>query len=68
VITGFTQIFNNFAKIVVKYGAFIDIPYGPLKEIVYSKVGKYLTFIQEVKDIFDPNNILNPGKIEKEVI
>jgi len=36
--------------------------------VVYSKVGNYLALIKEVKDIFDPNNIMNPGKIEREVI
>lgn len=67
-ITEFKKLFNNLAELAVNSGAFIDIPYGPLKQVVYSKVGNYLALIKEVKDIFDPNNIMNPGKIEKEVI
>jgi len=64
----FKKLFSNLGELGVKSGAFIDIPYGPLKQVVYSKVGNYLALIKEVKDIFDPNNIMNPGKIEREVI
>ena len=67
-ITEFKKLFSNLGELAVKAGAIIDIPYGPLKQVVYSKVGNYLALIKEVKDIFDPNNIMNPGKIEKEVI
>ena len=67
-ITEFKTLFKNLGELAVKAGVIIDIPYGPLKEVVYSKVGNYLGLIKEIKDIFDPNNIMNPGKIEKEVI
>ena len=67
-ITGFKKLFSNLGELAVKAGAIIDIPYGPLKQVIYSKVGNYLSLIKNVKDIFDPNNIMNPGKIEKEVI
>ena len=67
-ITEFKKLFGNLGELAVEAGAIIDIPYGPLKQVIYSKVGNYLALIKEVKDIFDPNNIMNPGKIEKEVI
>ena len=67
-ITSFKQLFRNLGELAVQTGAIIDIPYGPLKQVIYSRVGNYLALIKEVKDIFDPNNILNPGKIEKEAI
>ncbi len=67
-ITEFKKLFSNLGELAVKAGAIIDIPYGPLKQVIYSKLGNYLALINEVKDIFDPNNIMNPGKIEKEVI
>ena len=67
-IIEFKKLFNNLGELAVKAGAIIDIPYGPLKQVIYSKVGNYVALIQQVKDIFDPNNIMNPGKIEKEVI
>ncbi len=67
-ITEFKTLFRNLGELALKAGAIIDIPYGPLKQVVYSKVGNYLALIKDVKDIFDPNNIMNPGKIEKEVI
>ncbi|MFX0132738.1 MAG: FAD-binding oxidoreductase [Candidatus Hodarchaeota archaeon] len=65
-ITKFRKLFSNLGELALKSGAFIDIPYGPLKKIVYSKVGSYSKLINKIKDIFDPNKIMNPGKIEWE--
>ena len=67
-LTEFKKLFSNLGELAIKAGAIIDIPYGSLKQVVYSKVGNYLALIKDVKEIFDPNNIMNPGKIEKEVI
>ncbi|MHA2290102.1 MAG: FAD-binding oxidoreductase [Promethearchaeota archaeon] len=67
-ITSFKQLFRTLGELAVQTGAIIDIPYGPLKQVIYSRVGNYIALIKEVKNIFDPNNILNPGKIEKEAI
>lgn len=63
----FRKLFSDLGELAIKSGAFIDIPFGPLKEILYSKMDGYSTLINQVKNIFDPNKIMNPGKIEWEV-
>jgi hypothetical protein len=63
----FRQLLKSLGNVAVKNGAFIDIPYGPLKELIYPRIGRYGSLIHNVKKFFDPNNILNPGKIEWEV-
>lgn len=44
-------------------GGYFNRPYGPLADIVYSKCGTYTMYLKELKKQWDPNNILNPGKL-----
>jgi FAD/FMN-containing dehydrogenase len=44
--------------------AYFYRPYGSWKEIAYRRVsGEEYTALKKVKEIFDPNKILNPGKV-----
>ena len=43
-------------------GAYFDRPYGRLPELVY-KEPTSLDIIRRLKNIFDPDHILNPGKL-----
>jgi hypothetical protein len=51
------------AKILMDEGAFFTRPYGNLSKLVYDKATSYTTALKRVKDIFDPNNIMNPGNL-----
>jgi FAD/FMN-containing dehydrogenase len=44
-------------------GAFISRPYGSWVDIAYDKDQATVTALRKVKQIFDPNNIMNPGKL-----
>ncbi|MFW9767785.1 MAG: FAD-binding oxidoreductase [Candidatus Thorarchaeota archaeon] len=45
-------------------GAFFNRPYGSITEAVFEKTStEMVSAIQNVKRIFDPNNILNPGTL-----
>ena len=44
-------------------GAFFSRPYGPWAEMVYSRYADGARALEILKDIFDPNHIMNPGKI-----
>ena len=44
-------------------GAFFTRPYGEAAEIIYNKCAAYTMALKKIKAIFDPNNILNPGKL-----
>ncbi|AQR97494.1 FAD-binding oxidoreductase [Clostridium saccharoperbutylacetonicum] len=45
-----------------KIGAFFSRPYGPWAGIVYGRAAQTTAMVRKTKAIFDPNNILNPGK------
>ena len=44
-------------------GAFFSRPYGELVEIAYQRSRDTAEMQKKVKGIFDPNSILNPGKL-----
>jgi hypothetical protein len=44
-------------------GAFFTRPYGPWADMVYREAATYTATLKELKKTFDPNNILNPGKL-----
>lgn len=62
------QMIKNFYQILIKnlfdMGAFFSRPYGSLiSNITYQKNLTYSRVLRNIKEIFDPNNILNPGKL-----
>ena len=44
-------------------GAFFSRPYGPWADMVYRRDAETTAGLRKIKVIFDPNNILNPGKL-----
>lgn len=50
------------AKELAKAGAYFDRPYGRLTELVYDEPVA-VNAMRKLKTIFDPDNILNPGKL-----
>ena len=56
------EAFLRTAKDLMPLGAYFDRPYGRLPELVYPEPVS-LDVIRKLKDIFDPDHILNPGKL-----
>ncbi len=58
---------NIYETLIVKFfkmGAFFSRPYGTfLSDIVYKNNLAYSHILNEIKQIFDPNNIMNPEKL-----
>lgn len=48
---------------LAKMGAFFSRPYGPWAKIAYAGAGETAIIQRKVKNIFDPGNVLNPGKL-----
>ena len=48
---------------LISEGAFFTRPYGAWADMVYRKATSYVATLKDLKKIFDPNNILNPGKL-----
>jgi len=57
------RLFVDASETLMKNGAFFSRPYGLWSDMVYSKYGEGVTALKKLKGIFDPNNILNPGKL-----
>jgi FAD/FMN-containing dehydrogenase len=51
------------SKILANMGAFFSRPYGHWADIAYGSAAETIIALRKVKDIFDPNHIMNPGKI-----
>jgi len=44
-------------------GAFFSRPYGSIVPYIYDRAGNYTATLKQVKKVFDPNNIMNPGTL-----
>lgn len=58
-----TELFLDASKMVIDMGGFFTNPYGPWAEMVYSRTATFTKVMKVLKNVFDPNNILNPGKL-----
>ncbi|HEX2988132.1 MAG TPA: FAD-binding oxidoreductase [Chloroflexota bacterium] len=56
-------LFFDASEALMAGGAFFSRPYGPWSDMVYSRYGEGVAALRKLKGIFDPNNILNPGKL-----
>ena len=44
-------------------GAFFSRPYGPWADMAYRRDAETTIALRKIKEIFDPNKIMNPGKL-----
>jgi FAD/FMN-containing dehydrogenase len=54
---------SNTIKKLMNKGAFFSRPYGEASDTVFSSNASSITVLRRVKSIFDPDNIMNPGKL-----
>lgn len=57
------KVFMDASETLMKNGAFFSRPYGLWADMVYSRYEEGVKALKKLKNIFDPNNILNPGKL-----
>lgn len=57
------ELFRYLSEELITMGAFFSRPYGPWADMVYRRATAYTTTLRDVKKVFDPNGILNPGKL-----
>lgn len=57
------SFYVDASKTLFEMGAYFSRPYGPWSDIVYGKYETFAKYARELKRIFDPNLILNPGKL-----
>ena len=57
------NILSEGSEILIRQQAFFSRPYGMWADMVYNRNAQATMALKKVKKIFDPNNILNPGKL-----
>lgn len=57
------ELLETCSQALIKQGAYFSRPYGIWADMVYNRDAGNKEIIKTIKGIFDPNNILNPGKL-----
>jgi hypothetical protein len=57
------DLFSNATLSLFRQGAYFSRPYGMWADMVYNADAGTLMAMRKVKDIFDPNHVMNPGKL-----
>ena len=51
------------SEVLSDKGAYFSRPYGSWAELAYQKDTMSKNILKEIKNIFDPNGVMNPGKL-----
>ena len=57
------NLFTAASESLLAKGAYFSRPYGPWAELVYGRDATATRVLRTVKQIVDPNHIMNPGKL-----
>jgi FAD/FMN-containing dehydrogenase len=57
------EFFTKASEELIKQGAYFSRPYGMWANMVYNRNAQSTILLKEIKEIFDPNHVLNPGKL-----
>jgi FAD/FMN-containing dehydrogenase len=60
---GMQQLFTKASEALFKKGAFFSRPYGIWADMAYQQDNQTTMVLKKLKGIFDPNNVMNPGKL-----
>lgn len=62
-VTKVHELFLSASETLAKEGGFFSRPYGPWADIAYCRDTTTREAVRKLKGVFDPGNILNPGKL-----
>jgi hypothetical protein len=57
------EVYAKVSEALIEQGAYFSRPYGAWADLVYSRDATATRVLRTVKDIVDPKNVLNPGKL-----
>lgn len=58
-----SNLYAEAAETAMDMGGYFSRPYGVVADMVYDKAASYTTALKKVKQLFDPNNIMSPGRL-----
>jgi FAD/FMN-containing dehydrogenase len=64
------ELFSSASAALSEAGAFFSRPYGPWSDLAYARCPDTVSALRKVKDMLDPDHVLNRGKLcfEKEEV
>ena len=57
------ELFARASEELQKQGAFFSRPYGIWANMAFNRDARSTIVLKKLKDIFDPNHVMNPGKL-----
>ena len=57
------ELLETCSETLIRQGAYFSRPYGTWADMVYNRDARSREVTRTIKGIFDPGNILNPGKL-----
>ncbi len=57
------ELYTRASEELLKQGAFFSRPYGIWAQMIYKRDVQTTRVLKKIKEIFDPNNVMNPGKL-----
>ncbi|OGO00264.1 MAG: hypothetical protein A2Y90_02525 [Chloroflexi bacterium RBG_13_52_12] len=57
------EFFTKASEAMLKQGAYFSRPYGIWANMAYNRDAQTKAVLKKIKAIFDPNNVMNPGKL-----
>lgn len=57
------ELSTRAVKELIEKGAFFSRPYGESRRAIVNRDAATLSVLSKLKKIFDPNNVMNPGKV-----
>jgi hypothetical protein len=57
------KLMDEASRALMQNGAFFSRPYGSWADMVFSRDAQQTIALRKIKGIFDPNKIMNPGKL-----
>jgi FAD/FMN-containing dehydrogenase len=61
--TAMQGLFISASQAMLREGAFFSRPYGPWAQMAFNRDYRTTEVLRKIKAIFDPRNVMNPGKL-----
>ncbi|MFC1995306.1 FAD-binding oxidoreductase [Chloroflexota bacterium] len=62
-VTKVKELLAEASEALIKEGAFFSRPYGIWADMAFNRDAQTTVVLKKIKGIFDPNNVMNPGKL-----